>query len=210
MKSEDRVAYLSAIARLARIDADDPGTDPLQSFLPLPNAARALAADVWLILGSRGTGKSALFRLATTGTPLLSELFGEPVPEARWLDCFSVIGREHPEVSVLECMSDLEDLDLRGFWAALLLRRLALAGEAAGISPGLLAEAHAFTPDAVMRWAPGIRRLLGDLIGSLLQRSVLTLGADERRHPGERQADEKQGSPAIAKHVAAHGLGLTG
>ena len=169
MKSEDRVTYLAAIAGLAEVDADGPNAEPLRTFLPLPNAARALAADVWMILGSRGAGKSALFRLATTGTPLLSEIFGEPVPEARWLDCFSVMGHAHPEVSVLECMSDLEDLDLRGFWAALLLRRLALAGEAAGISPGILAEVHSFTPNAVTKWAPGIRHLLGDLIDALDQ-----------------------------------------
>ena len=167
MKSQDRIAYLGAIARLAEVEADAPGSDPLRTFLPLPNAARALAADVWMILGSRGTGKSALFRLATAGTPLLAEVFGEPVPEARWLDCFSATGNDHPEVGVLECMSDVEPLDLRAFWAALLLRRLALAGEATSAAPDLVAEVQSLAPNAATKWAPGIRRLLGDLIGAL-------------------------------------------
>lgn len=169
MKPQERVAYLAAIARLATVDAEATNSDPLKTFLPLPNAARSLAEDVWIILGSRGTGKTALFRLATTGTPLLAGLFGEPVPEARWLDCFSVMGHEHPEVSVLECMSDLDDLDLRGFWAALLLRRLAQAGETAGVKSSITAEIQNFAPNAATRWAPGIKRLLGDLIGALDQ-----------------------------------------
>lgn len=167
MKPEDRIIYLEAIARLAQVHADARDADPLRTFLPLPSTGWALTSDVWVILGSRGTGKSALFHLATAGIPSLGELFDAPIPEARWLDCFSVSGYQHPEVGVLEALSDIDDQDLRGLWAALLLQRLADAGEADGVAPRVLAEVQALAPNAAATWAPGIKRMLGDLIGAL-------------------------------------------
>lgn len=95
-------------------------------FLPLPGHVLALRKETVVVLGGRGAGKSALFRvLQELNTPKqLRDFFGSDVPDATWLDAFSQ-AMHHPQVEVLdEFATRAEDLDLRAFWMTHLVRHL--------------------------------------------------------------------------------------
>jgi hypothetical protein len=99
-------------------------------FLPLPRHRLALRTDVAVILGARGAGKTAMFRIVNALGPKLRELYRDrQIPEARWVDCFSE-GPRHPDASVLDSLSTQfsRDPPLRAFWMAHLLGRLAEEG----------------------------------------------------------------------------------
>lgn len=178
MKPEDKLICLRALAGLVAVDADSAAASS-RNFLPLRSTLRALDPDVWTILGRRGSGKTALFRLATE-TAEIRRALGEQVPDGRWIACFSTLGHEHPDVGVLESLAHLDDLDLRGLWLALLLRRLALAGETADIDDDIVVKVRQFAPNAAIEWAPGLRHVLGDLVRAL-DRIDAALQASSRR-----------------------------
>ena len=54
----------------------------------------------------------------------------------------------------------------------------------------------------------GRGQLLGVVVGRLLEGAIILFRAHEGRHAGQRQADEQQRTPAIAKHITAHGAFL--
>lgn len=126
MTPEERPPLLEALARLAYQDAES--VDPLTTFLPLPAHRRALTDYVVVVLGNRGSGKTALFKLVNdprTSTRLRAFFGTESIPDATWIDAFSQSGDYHPEVGTLEQRAKTaEDLALRAFWMAHLLRRV--------------------------------------------------------------------------------------
>lgn len=126
MTPEERPPLLEALARLAYQDAES--VDPLTTFLPLAAHRRALTDYVVVVLGNRGSGKTALFKLVNdprTSTRLRAFFATEAIPEATWIDAFSQSGDYHPEVGTLEQRAKgAEDLTLRAFWMAHLLRRV--------------------------------------------------------------------------------------
>lgn len=126
MTPEERPPLLEALARLAYQDAES--VDPLTTFLPLYAHRRALTDYVVVVLGNRGSGKTALFKLVNdprTATRLRAFFATESIPDATWIDAFSQSGDHHPEVGTLEQRAKgAEDLTLRAFWMAHLLRRV--------------------------------------------------------------------------------------
>ena len=126
MTPEERTPLLEALARLAYQDAES--VDPLTTFLPLPAHRRALSDYVVVILGNRGSGKTALFKLVNdprTAKRLRAFFETESIPDATWIDAFSQSGDYHPEVGTLEQQAkEVPDLTLRAFWMAHLLRRV--------------------------------------------------------------------------------------
>lgn len=126
MTPEERSAILDALVRLTRLDTEL--VDPLTTFLPLAAHRHALARDVVVVLGGRGAGKTALFRMvndARTAARLRSFFEDDRMPEATWIDAFSQEGMKHPEVGTLEAWAtSASDLSLRAFWMAHLLRRV--------------------------------------------------------------------------------------
>jgi hypothetical protein len=126
MTPEERPPLLEALARLAYQDAES--VDPLTTFLPLYAHRRALTDYVVVVLGNRGSGKTALFKLINDPRTAkrLRAFFGtESIPDATWIDAFSQSGDYHPEVGTLEQQAkEAPDLTLRAFWMAHLLRRV--------------------------------------------------------------------------------------
>lgn len=126
MSETERDEVLAAFARLATGEARE--HDPLATFLPLPAHGRALWSYYVVVLGSRGSGKTALFKLVNDPriAPRLRGFFqSEHIPaDALWLDAFSTSSR-HPEVGTLEAYAaKAEDITLRAFWMTHLLRRV--------------------------------------------------------------------------------------
>lgn len=103
MTPEERAAILDALVRLPKQDPEL-GV-PLESFLPLAAHRHALWRDTVVILGGRGAGKTALFRLVNhvrTGTRLRALFEDERIPDATWIDAFSQEGMKHAEVGTME------------------------------------------------------------------------------------------------------------
>jgi tetratricopeptide (TPR) repeat protein len=125
MTPEERAPLLESLARLAYQDAEV--LDPLTTFLPLAAHKRALSDDVVVVLGGRGAGKTALFKLindAKTAPRLRAFFETDRIPEATWIDAFSQASH-HPEVGTLEQRAQQAgDITLRAFWMAHLLRRV--------------------------------------------------------------------------------------
>jgi hypothetical protein len=126
MTPEDRTAILDALVRLAKQDADL--ADPLTTFLPLATHRYALQPDALVVLGGRGAGKTALFKLVNeprTAARLRSFFEDDRIPEVTWIDAFSQASMRHPEVGTLEAhAASASDLSLRAFWMTHLLRRV--------------------------------------------------------------------------------------
>ncbi len=126
MTREERAAILDALVNLPRLAELAP--DPLATFLPVAGQRRALRRDTLIVLGDRGAGKTALFRMvndARTSARLRAFYEDESIPEARWIDAFSERGMKHPEVGAMEARAgQASDLGLRAFWMTHLLRRV--------------------------------------------------------------------------------------
>ncbi len=96
-------------------------------FLPLYTHRLALRREIVVILGGRGAGKSALFRLLGElgSAERMRAFFGPEVPEATWLDAFSERA-DHPQVTELDAHAGrASDVALRAFWMSHLVRRVA-------------------------------------------------------------------------------------
>jgi hypothetical protein len=126
MTPDERTAVLDALVLLSKQDADL--TPSFTTFLPLLGHRYALRPDVVVVLGGRGAGKTALFRLvndARTAARLREFFEDERIREATWFDAFSQESMHHPEVGTLEAhAASAADLSLRAFWMTHLLRRV--------------------------------------------------------------------------------------
>ena len=167
MKPEERIRCLETLECLVRVDPDDTATNPRSTFLPLTSTARALAPDVYVVLGGRGAGKTALFRMLTapSSRDVLGEALGLSLAQTQWLPCFSSRGDDDPDVGVLEDLAEVADLDLRSLWACLLLRRVA---RGCGFPlPETLSWLAELSPHRVREWLPRARGALGEIITAL-------------------------------------------
>ncbi len=121
---DERLQQIEAFASLAHIEVET--TVSLRTFLPLWRHGRSLGSDVLIVLGARGSGKTALFKLLreVPSPSTLQAFFGNhKIPDAQWLDAFSQDNTNHPDVAVMEAIGrDAGDVALRSFWVAHLLR----------------------------------------------------------------------------------------
>jgi tetratricopeptide (TPR) repeat protein len=119
-------AVRAALARLAHLQPPD--VDPLRTFLPALHHGRALHRNIVVVLGGRGSGKTALFRLVNdprTRAKARALFDTDLIPEADWFNAFSTGSTAHPDVGVLAAQaSAVSDMGLRAFWMTHLLRRL--------------------------------------------------------------------------------------
>jgi tetratricopeptide (TPR) repeat protein len=126
MTPEERSAILDALVRLLRQDSEL--VRSLTTFLPLAAHRHALSRDAVVVLGGRGAGKTALFRLVNDArtAPRLRLFFEDDrIPDATWFDAFSQEAMKHPEVGTMEAWAtSASDLSLRTFWMTHLLRRV--------------------------------------------------------------------------------------
>jgi hypothetical protein len=136
VRAEDRKELLLAQAeQFLVVEAENVRRLP-EVFLPLYSHRLALRREVVVVLGGRGAGKSALFRLLNElgDSANVRSFFGEEVPEATWLEAFSD-GAAHPQQAELDAFATrASDAGLRAFWLTHLVRRLA-AGAPAGTEP---------------------------------------------------------------------------
>lgn len=123
ISTEQRTKLLEAMARLGQ-------KANAQTFLLPRGAKRILDPSVVVVLGARGSGKSALARFLVETTErdsavsrgLLTGLGG---PLGLWFDAFSQASTEHPDASVLDAaVRQARDEHLRAFWLGNLGLRL--------------------------------------------------------------------------------------
>ncbi len=160
---------LTALSRLADLNPEH--LDPWTTFLPLSMHRRALQNDCIVVLGARGTGKTALFTLLqdAPSSERLRQFFEEPkIPDARWFDAFSQTGTVHPEVGTLEAFaSRASDTTLRLFWLTHLLRRATSVAPDAIELPSELTEILNVPVAQVEAWCPRAERHAGLITATL-------------------------------------------
>lgn len=129
----DRARLLEAMASLG---AGSPST-----FLMPRTAKRLLDPATVVVIGARGSGKSALARFlvetsATRSVPAHVMLQDQGAPPVSWLDAFSQRETRHPEAMVLDdFVRGADDEMLRGFWLNWLVVSIFAYGVDIGISP---------------------------------------------------------------------------
>ncbi len=182
MNDLPRETLLEAIVGIAPPDADMGLAR--RDFLPTPAHRRALGLDVVVIRGARGSGKTALFKLASgfRDPDDLRAFFDDSrLPAARWVDAFSNALLEHPDVSVLETYApDTSDAGLRAFWMTHLLRRLIQTGAASAAVPEGLADVWGAAVADLAAWLPSAEKHIGQ-VSAALDAVEQTL-ASEGRH----------------------------
>lgn len=124
----DRLKLQEDLASLSHREAENlPNQEIQRKFLPLASHRLALRPETVVVLGGRGAGKSALFKLIKSFSQPgeLKDFFDDSmIPDAQWLDAFSQ-SIEHPDVGVFDDMAgNLSDSELRTFWHVYLLRRI--------------------------------------------------------------------------------------
>jgi hypothetical protein len=167
-QSADRRALLAHFSALAP-DAD--ATPPVSVFLPLPQHGLALRPEVVIIEGSRGAGKTALFRLIKElGDRVPDFLRDRSIPGAWWVDGFSE-DKAHPSVAALdELVSQLppeRDAQLRAFWAVHLLSRLERAGVPGAAVPSGVVELLREAPHDVTGWSLKAEARISEVMAAL-------------------------------------------
>jgi tetratricopeptide (TPR) repeat protein len=181
MTPEERADILDALVRLTRQEADL--VDPLTTFLPLPSQRYALWPEELVILGGRGAGKTALFRLvndARTAKRLRAFFEDDRIPEALWLDAFSQDGMKHPEVGTLEAWAtSASDLSLRAFWMTHLLRRVHDEEPGIAVIPPAVEPILRAPVADLAAWLPIAEANLGAVSGAL-DAAERSLAAAER------------------------------
>jgi hypothetical protein len=170
MTPEERAPLLAALAQLSRRQ-DAQSVDPLTTFLPLPTHRRALSPEVVVVLGGRGAGKTALFRLVNDpqSAPKLRVFFeDERIPDASWIDAFSQTGTHHPEVGTLEAYAaSASDITLRAFWMTHLLRRVVEEVPAIVKSPSVIEGVLSAPVADLAAWLPAAEANLGAISATL-------------------------------------------
>jgi hypothetical protein len=136
LEASTRAELLDQLVRIAHGlgVAEDERGDPatfFKNFLPLPDHARALDPDIFLILGGRGAGKTALFLLldfpqgleALSGERQLSLPFS--ASETIWVPAFGRTHTDFRDFPTPEVQLDPGDrVKLRAYWLGLAVGRL--------------------------------------------------------------------------------------
>lgn len=108
----------------------------LRRFLPLREHARALDADVILVIGDRGAGKTELFRAIQfkDGLKSIQELSSSSLPETEksiWLVGYSSSGTLFPPEGVFQQFAATKQpADMQILWLGFLLRALGTSNPA--------------------------------------------------------------------------------
>jgi len=166
---DERSLQLEAFSALARLDVESSAS--LRTFLPLFRHVWALSADILIVLGARGSGKTALFKLvrdAGSAGKLRAFLGNQRIPDALWIDAFSQDNRNHPDVGVMEQFGvGAGDIALRAFWVAHLLR--VARQEVQGLSPlpDIVQSIIAAPPNDLSTWVPMAEANLGPVFTAL-------------------------------------------
>ncbi len=145
--------------------------ESLRVFLPLPNHRLALRPDIVIVEGTRGAGKTALFKLVTEGGSRLRDFFSDPrIPDASWVDAFS-ISAGHPQEMVLDqfvsSIPASTDAPLRTFWAVHLLRCLARSGVKEATLPIEISSVYDGHESELSEWIPTAERNIAKVIACL-------------------------------------------
>lgn len=145
--------------------------ESLRVFLPLPNHRFALRPDVTIVAGTRGSGKTALFKLVTEGGAKLRAFFSDPkIQDATWVDAFS-ISAAHPQEMVLDqfvsSIHGSTDAPLRTFWAVHLLSCLANGGISEAALPAEIAKVHNGHESELNAWIPVAERHISKVMANL-------------------------------------------
>ncbi len=181
MSEPSRDDLLRDLASLAGGDTDV--AVRRRDFLPTPAHRRALGLDVVVVRGARGAGKTALFKLASgiTDVKVLRTFFeDERLPEAKWVDAFSVGNMAHPDVTVLESYApEASDPALRAFWMTHLLRRLLEDGAIAVDVPEALKAIWPAPAADLATWLPVAEKHLG-VVSAALDTAERQLAAADR------------------------------
>lgn len=166
---DDRGQQLEAFAELARLDVEN--TLSLRTFLPLWRHVRSLGSNVLIVLGARGSGKTALFKLVrdSRNSPKLRPFLGNhDIPDALWLDAFSQDNRNHPDVGVMEKFgSEAGDIALRAFWVAHLLRVARHEVQGLNPLPEIVQRIVNAPPNELETWVPLAEANLGPIFTAL-------------------------------------------
>lgn len=159
----------AALARLAHLQPAD--ADPIRTFLPALHHGRALHRNTVVVLGGRGSGKTALFRLVNdrhTSGKTRALWNTDLIPEAGWLDAFSTGSIAHPDVGVLGARArSASDLALRAFWMTHLLRRLHETVPDIGPTPEPVTELLRMPVADVTAWMPVAEARIGAVSAAL-------------------------------------------
>lgn len=160
------------LEQLTRLETDeDSSVDVARVFLPLPTHQLALRPDIVLVLGSRGAGKTALFRLIKELGARVGAFLQDPaIPSARWVDAFAE-GVDHPAPSALdqlvEQVGPSRDAALRAFWATHLLARLEREGIEGAHVPETIRPSWAARANDPARWIDLAERDVGGVMAAL-------------------------------------------
>jgi hypothetical protein len=166
---DERWQQLEAFAELARIDVEN--TLSLRTFLPLWRHVRSLGSNVLIVLGARGSGKTALFKLARdsrNADKLRPFLQNYDIPDALWLDAFSQDNRNHPDVGVMEKFgAGASDVALRAFWVGHLLRATRHDVPKLNAVPEVVQRIVDAPPNELDTWVPLAETNLGPVFTAL-------------------------------------------
>lgn len=101
-------------------------SDPLRMFLPTSRFIQALDPMAMLVLGDRGAGKSALFRvLAAGGLSTMQAVLRRPARTQSVPLIVSISRQDWPAQPVLvDLLHPLNEAQVQTFWSAVLVRRL--------------------------------------------------------------------------------------
>lgn len=177
----DRKVVLEQFAGLA--PDEDTSLDVARVFLPLPVHRLALRPDVVVIQGTRGAGKTALFRVVHELGPRVRDFFEDPaIPSAAWIDAYAETGTEHPAASSLDALAERVgeggDGPLRAFWAVHLLVRLKESGVGSACLPPAVDAAYQRAPGDPCAWIDAAASAVGAIVASLdvVERSLVAEG----------------------------------
>jgi hypothetical protein len=166
---DERFLQLDAFSALARVDVET--SVSLRTFLPLFKHVWSLRADVLIVLGARGSGKTALFKLvrdARTAEKLRTFLGKQRIPDALWIDAFSQDSQNHPDVGVMEQFGvGAGDIALRCFWVAHLLRVARQEIQGLNPLPEVVQTIIAAAPNDLSTWVPMAEANLGPVFTAL-------------------------------------------
>ena len=170
LEKTDVPMLLSEIAGMGSAGSAEAEPDDrfLESYLPVPDHARALEPEVFLIIGERGAGKTELFRAIQKpeGREAIRDLAsdrGSHLERSAWYVGYSSSGVQYPAALVFRQFSrDRQPSDLQLIWLGLLMRCLRLNHVVADSLPASL--------DTVLLSSSVV---LGDLFGEV-QKSLST------------------------------------
>jgi hypothetical protein len=141
-------------------------------FLALATHKLALRPDVVVVQGTRGAGKTALFRVVHELGSRLRDFFQDSaIPAATWVDAYSETSAAHPATPALDELVARAgpggDAALRAFWAVHLLGRLSREKVPCAEIPPAIAETYARAPNDPASWIDSAERGIGAAMAGL-------------------------------------------